>query len=311
MSLIPFAKHIDTGEFVDVYDVPNGGECGCVCPSCGTPLIARQGAQKAWHFAHASRGVFEEVEKECEISYEVSVRLMARQIINDGFELKLPRYEDYVSVDVTRRITKYQDFEITSERVIQLSDVQTEAYVEDSHVDVLAEFKDYLLILYFTHKGRDVPSQLFDPDNRHCGVLSISLGRFSAGLQQGNFRAESYKQRLEYFLCEDLEHKQWIFHPRYDQARQQAQDKLNADVIEFRKRLESQPNSKPARQRKLYDKPRYSDVEQRSKPAVQSIQEVEPVVASFECLSCGVKWTGLHTSTCPNGHEHLYKRELP
>lgn len=35
-----------------VGDVPRGAACGCVCPVCTSPLIAKQGEEKIWHFAH-------------------------------------------------------------------------------------------------------------------------------------------------------------------------------------------------------------------------------------------------------------------
>uniref|UniRef100_UPI002B477B28 competence protein CoiA family protein n=1 Tax=Vibrio vulnificus TaxID=672 RepID=UPI002B477B28 len=75
---VPFGLRIQDQTFVDVADVVRGKNCGCICPSCHTPLIARQGEEKQWHFAHASRKV-EGTDKECDFSFFVSVRMMARQ----------------------------------------------------------------------------------------------------------------------------------------------------------------------------------------------------------------------------------------
>lgn len=36
-----------------IKTVARGQACGCVCPDCGTPMVAKQGKQIAWHFAHA------------------------------------------------------------------------------------------------------------------------------------------------------------------------------------------------------------------------------------------------------------------
>lgn len=85
-NLIPFGYNPDNDTFVDVEDVPRGANSGCICPACKTPLIARQGDEKEWHFAHASRKVYEKTQKECGFSFYLSVRMMARQIIGD--ELK-------------------------------------------------------------------------------------------------------------------------------------------------------------------------------------------------------------------------------
>lgn len=35
-----------------VGDVPRGAACACFCPVCGAPLVAKQGTEKVWHFAH-------------------------------------------------------------------------------------------------------------------------------------------------------------------------------------------------------------------------------------------------------------------
>ena len=35
-----------------VGEVGRGADCGCLCPECASPLVARQGASNEWHFAH-------------------------------------------------------------------------------------------------------------------------------------------------------------------------------------------------------------------------------------------------------------------
>ena len=35
-----------------IGEVDRGADCGCVCPVCGSPLVARQGMSNDWHFAH-------------------------------------------------------------------------------------------------------------------------------------------------------------------------------------------------------------------------------------------------------------------
>lgn len=42
-ALIPFGLHKKSNRLVDVGSVAKGKACGCICPSCQTPLIARQG----------------------------------------------------------------------------------------------------------------------------------------------------------------------------------------------------------------------------------------------------------------------------
>lgn len=35
-----------------IGDVPRGAACGCFCPVCSAPLVAKQGDELEWHFAH-------------------------------------------------------------------------------------------------------------------------------------------------------------------------------------------------------------------------------------------------------------------
>lgn len=40
------------GEMRFIGEVERGAACGCRCPECNSPLIAKQGNEKEWHFAH-------------------------------------------------------------------------------------------------------------------------------------------------------------------------------------------------------------------------------------------------------------------
>ncbi|MBU2709248.1 hypothetical protein KCM76_24850 [Zooshikella marina] len=89
-NLIPFGMDFNTGDLVDVSEVSRGRACGCVCPSCKTPLEARQGEKKEWHFAHSSRSVSELIENECDYSFWTSVLLMTKQVLASLTSITLP-----------------------------------------------------------------------------------------------------------------------------------------------------------------------------------------------------------------------------
>jgi len=48
--LIPWGER--AGQLVHVDAVASGSGCGCVCPSCGDPLVAKKGESRIHHFAH-------------------------------------------------------------------------------------------------------------------------------------------------------------------------------------------------------------------------------------------------------------------
>ena len=64
----------ESGALVHVDSVANGLACKCVCPSCGQPLVAKNGGKKlVHHFAHRSAA--------CDWAAEVSVTMLVHEII--------------------------------------------------------------------------------------------------------------------------------------------------------------------------------------------------------------------------------------
>ena len=62
-----------------IDDVPNGNACGCVCPACGKPLMARnRGEMRIHHFAHQTGA-------ECEYAYETMLHLFAKEKVRNAF----------------------------------------------------------------------------------------------------------------------------------------------------------------------------------------------------------------------------------
>lgn len=99
LSLIPFSLRLIEQQFVDVSEVERGKNCGCVCPSCKTALISRQGKVNEWCFAHAAKGSADSIENECEFSFWVSIALMAKQIVSTAKSIKLLRIQiEWVSI---------------------------------------------------------------------------------------------------------------------------------------------------------------------------------------------------------------------
>jgi len=70
------------GRIVHVSAVPDGQACGCICPACSAPLIAREGS-RARHFAH-------KVDTACVAARETLLHRLAKQILQDAGWLHLP-----------------------------------------------------------------------------------------------------------------------------------------------------------------------------------------------------------------------------
>ena len=72
------------GELVHIDSVPNGNDCGCICPACKKPLQAKnKGTHRTHHFAHQS-GV------DCPTAYESSLHLLAKKKIQEETKILEP-----------------------------------------------------------------------------------------------------------------------------------------------------------------------------------------------------------------------------
>ena len=78
-----FARGVD-GSLVDVTQVPRGSACACVCLCCNSPLLAKQGKLKAWHFGHISGASH----RACA---ETALHLAGKDLLRDLGEILVPR----------------------------------------------------------------------------------------------------------------------------------------------------------------------------------------------------------------------------
>ncbi|MEW8482386.1 MAG: competence protein CoiA family protein [Candidatus Thiodiazotropha endolucinida] len=299
-NLIPFGYNPTNDTFVDVEDVPRGAKCGCICPACKTPLIARQGEEKEWHFAHASRKVYEKTQKECEFSFYLSVRMMARQIIGNELKITLPEYQDSVSKYIPDLgYPLHEPFVITESKEIYLTNVSVEQNFEGVAVDIVGYISDFKFAIYFTHPGRAIPQELKSPKDRYCGVISIALDNLSSTLfRQAKNKKQSYQSALIEFLSNDISSKQWVFHPRYQRCHQQAMERLDMKAKSLPQR-QKQHRRAPRTQKMLGS----TDVHLNEPLPEPNRQRV-----LFECVMCKSQWQGREPggSVCPKCNTHLY-----
>ncbi len=100
------------GRMVHVSEVPRGASCGCLCPACCAPLIARHGEVRVWHFAHQSRA-------RCDPAGAITaaMRGFAQQVLQAGHGLRLPDLS--VSVGTEKK-------PVVRDRVLQPDSVRIE-----------------------------------------------------------------------------------------------------------------------------------------------------------------------------------------
>lgn len=67
------------GRLVHIDSVPNGNECGCICPACKEPLQAKDaGHIRNHHFAH-------KLGADCPTALETTLHLLAKDKIQRAF----------------------------------------------------------------------------------------------------------------------------------------------------------------------------------------------------------------------------------
>ncbi len=227
LTLVPFGYSQLQGRLVDVHQVPSGKRCGCVCPSCKAPLIARKGNKKIWHFAHdSSSEAFQELER-CSYSFFVSARMMARQLIGDSLEVALPDFEIVLSGQGAESDYPVHVSEsVTTSRQVRLHDVVVDAELNGQRFDILGYVGEHSLAFLLTHPGRDGFPLAGNHAESGIGMVAIALDGLKDEFRKLRSPDDSYGDILTNYIANDTTSKKWIFHPRQQQAEEKARAKL-------------------------------------------------------------------------------------
>ena len=165
------------GQMVHVDSVPRGLLCGCFCPYCHEPLLARKGSVKAHGFAHHS----EKRAANLKICYMVIRYKLAEQIVQQRKRIHVPSYYDI-----------FPEQDIAFETVV----IDSRYDRMDKQPDVVGTTKDgkqYLIEFTFHLKVQHKRSI----DYNHLNCLEIDL-------------AEQELEKLESFLLTSNKDRRWL-----------------------------------------------------------------------------------------------------
>lgn len=179
--IFSWAENTD-GQMVHVDNVPNGRSCGCHCPHCKEPLLARHGEIKAHGFAHHS----EDRKATLEICYQVILYKVAEHIIKTVKHIHAPSY-----------------YAIFPQKDIYFADVRIDGQYEraDKQPDVVATTVDctqYLIEFTFAHKVQH--KQPVDYKNMNCLEIDLSGQTLES---------------LENFLLKSNDARKWVNNEKY------------------------------------------------------------------------------------------------
>lgn len=113
MDEISYGLDLKTNTLKHIDEVENGEKCGCVCPYCNTPLIAKHGNTNTHHFAHKNA--------DCGQAYETAVHVFAKEIIEKHKKIA-------VNLDL---------YELENNKYLVFDKVELEKVVDDIKPDII------------------------------------------------------------------------------------------------------------------------------------------------------------------------------
>jgi len=286
VAKIPFAVRRETGEIVEVGDVPRGQHCGCLCPSCGQGVLGRHGEVNVWHFAHDSNSE-DKPRKECDISFDSCCRQFAISMMISGDITQL-RTPDWILTD-HGRADHPVSVEVTQGRILEGVDFR-----EHKRFDVATTVSGRELCIHFDYSGRHSP----DFSQVDSGVLSVDLGVVKQRYYSQKSESGLIHRLIKELIEQQEDSKEWLHHPFLERARA----KLKREAVAS----EASSPKTPARDngRGLHNE---------SVSMSFGVKPQPELIGSFSCVMCGRKWRGASgvDRDCPSCGTHLYGNFIP
>ena len=177
------------GIAMSVENVESGLKCGCICPSCGEPLVAKKGTKRMHHFSHYSG-------HNCEYGYETSLHLAAKDILSKANRIVLPAV--YIHFPNSPKASELY----CEAKEIQIERVELEQRFQDVIPDVViyAGGKQLFLEVCVTHAIDDIKLAKLKKSN--ISTIEIDLSRKDHSISP---------KELQSILLNNSEEKKWVY----------------------------------------------------------------------------------------------------
>lgn len=275
-----FAVLKQTGDLVEVGDVPRGQPCCCVCPSCGQGVLARHGNVNSWHFAHDPASEDKPVIA-CDISFYSSCRQFAIKMATSGSitSLQTPDWVLGHSVYVTKgRLLEGVEF------------------VAGKRFDLKAVVGSRTLFVHFDYPGRGAPDlEGLDAD---AGVLRVNLEDIEDEYYSLKSEPGLIRLLIQGLMERSKSSKSWLQHPLFERAIAELKQKTAIRENAFRAPRHSTSDSR-------------DELTREPTPSLSVPRSV--LTGRFSCRMCGCDWKGVsdHDRDCPACDTHLFAVFIP
>lgn len=191
-----FSYALQGDRCVHVSEVRRGRACGCRCPGCGEPVVARKGAIRVLHFAHLNHST-------CLGAPESALHTAAKQVLAELDQIDLPeyRYRPYFERPTWKSLP--DGGLVVPGRTVSIDRCELEVRIGTIVADAVVWRGDRPLAIevVVTHAPQRAKVRAYRR-SKHS-ALAIFLGRACQ-----NYDPEDLRRKIR----NDLACKRWIYH---------------------------------------------------------------------------------------------------
>lgn len=204
---------------VSTQDVLSGQACGCVCAECLAPLVAKKGETNVHHFAHVGQA--------CGNGAETAIHLMAKQILAQEMNVKLPALVVELSaVDVLGDLAAVRVTLAAAQHVYYTS-VSLEVTLGNQRPDALAICSDsaeHRVEVFVRHAVDSLKAKELEALDAVCYEICLN-----------NLPADISVEALRSAVIETPERVRWVSYTGLSKARLQLAAELEQMLAAARK----------------------------------------------------------------------------
>jgi hypothetical protein len=169
MTTIPVTFALRGDDVVYINDVANGLACGCVCPSCGDRMVAKQGAITIHHFAH-------EGGSDCAGGLQTTLHLAAKAVLSRERRMVLPELTLTATARDAQGLTHTVSEKVLSARSVMFDEVTEEKRLGDIVPDLICKIGGRVLLVEIavTHFVDDIKREKIRALGLACVEIDLS-----------------------------------------------------------------------------------------------------------------------------------------